>query len=206
MLKKIFSALCLAMLIFATNTASAENEPKIVLIFDAPTGTFSEPEKIYTLVENSLAKILDSTPYEIVPASETEGYVQIYREEHDLITSTGAEEGNAVEVYLKKEDINNICTNFKGDFLIYTRVTSTAPKFSAGIFSMSQSTNVVLDFRVWSNSKKDFSYMKRVTTKGTSTAIYAGVGSATRALEKGLRKGLKEVEKDSAKIKLAITE
>ena len=178
------------------------------MIFDTPTGTFSEPEKVYQLVQDTLGNILKSSAadYEILPPDATEGYVQIYREEHDLIVSTGAEEGEHVEKWLKMEDLDNICTHFGGDYIVYTRVTNTAPKISVGFFSASQKTNVVTDFRVWSNSKKDFAYMKRTTMTGTSTAIYAGIGSSARALEKGLRKGLLEIERDASKIRAALSE
>ncbi len=178
------------------------------MIFDAPTGTFSEPEKVYRLVQDTLGNILadSATDYEILSPADTENYVQIYREENDLITSIGAEEGERVEAYFKMEDIDNICTHFGGDYLIYTRVTNTVPKVSVGIFSASQITNVVTDFRVWSNSKKDFAYMKRVTATGKSTAIYTGIGSSARALEKGLKKSLLEIERDADKIKAALSE
>lgn len=207
MLRKIFSALCMAaVILFAAQTQA--HAAKIVMIFDAPTGTFSEPEKVYRLVQDTLGNILadSATDYEILSPADTENYVQIYREENDLITSIGAEEGERVEAYFKMEDIDNICTHFGGDYLIYTRVTNTVPKVSVGIFSASQITNVVTDFRVWSNSKKDFAYMKRVTATGKSTAIYAGIGSSSRALDKGLKKGLLEIELDADKIKAALSE
>lgn len=206
MLKKIFTALCMAaVIVFAAQTQAYA--AKIVMILDAPTGTFTEPEKVYSLVENMMNNMLkNSVDYEIIPPSDTENYVQIYREEHDMISSTGADEGQHDEKWLKKEDINNICTHFGGDYIIYTRVTSTAPKVSVGFFSASQKMNVVTDFRVWSNAKKDFSYMKRATTSGSSTAIYAGIGSSSRALEKGLTKGLQEIEKDKNKIIAAMSE
>ena len=206
MLKKILSVLCMAtVILFAAQSQAFAT--KLVVILDAPTGTFSEPEKVYALVETSLSKILGkSMSYEIIPPADTEGYVQIYREEHDLIISTGAEEGSYDEKWLKKKDIDNICTHFGGDYIIYTRVTSTAPKVSVGFFSASQKTNVVLDFRVWSNEKKDFSYMKRATATGSSTAVYAGIGSSSRALEKALKKNLQEIEKDASKIRAAMEE
>ena len=207
MLRKIFSALCMAaVILFAAQTQASA--AKVVMILDAPTGTFSEPEKVYQVVQDTLNNILKSSAadYEILSSADTENYIQIYREEHDLIFSTGADEGSHVEKWLKKEDIDNICTHFGGDYIIYTRVTSTAPKVSVGFFSASQKTNVVTDFRVWSNSKKDFSYMKRATTTGKSTAIYAGIGSSSRALEKGLKKGLLEIEQDANKIKAALSE
>lgn len=204
MLKKIFSVLCMAaMILFAAN--SQAYAAKVVVLLDAPTGTFTEPEKVYSMVEETLGKILqNSSAYEILPPGETENYIQIYREEHDMISSSGADEGQHDEKWFKKEDINNICTHFGGDYTIYIRVTSTAPKVSAGLFSVSQKVNVVTDFRVWSNVNKDFSYMKRATMQGASTAIYVGIGSSSRALEKGLKKGLQEIEKDAAKIRAAM--
>ena len=205
MLKKIFSVLCMAAIVILAAHSQAY-AAKAVVVLDAPTGTFTEPEKVYQLVQDSLGKILqNSSEYEILPPSDTENFVQIYREEHDMIMSTGADEGAHEEKWLKKEDLNNICTHFGGDYVIYVRITSTAPKMSVGLFSNSQKMNVVTDFRVWDNAKKDFSYMKRATAQGASTAIYAGMGSSSRALEKGLKKGLQEVEKDASKIREAMT-
>ena len=207
MLKKIFTVFCMAAVILfvANGQASAWGKSKLVFIFDSPIGTFSDPEKAHELVEESLAKILgDTLSYEIIPATETEGFVQTYREEHGLITSTGAEEGKGTEVYLKNADFNNICANFDGDYIIYTRVTNTAPQSSSGILTKSKKTNVVLDFRVWSKAKREFLYTKRVTSKGSSTAFYKGSGSASRALVKGLKKGLSAVEKDADKIRAAM--
>ena len=206
MFKKIFSALCLAtVILLAANQAEAYGAPKIILIVDSPTWTFSDPEKAYVEVEESLEKIFGEThPYKLVPREETEAYVQIYREEHDLITSTEAEEGKDIETYLKKKDFYNICTYFDSDYIIYARVTNTSPQNSEGFATKSKKTNVVLDFRVWSNAKKDFPYYKRVTSKGSSTAFLRGSASASRALKKGLRKGLREVEKDASKILAAM--
>lgn len=204
MLKKVFSVLCMAaVILFAAN--SQAYAAKVVVLLDAPTGTFTEPEKVYSLVEETLDKVLQkSSAYEILPPSDTENYIQIYREEHDMISSSGADEGAHDEKWFKKEDINNICAHFGGNYVVYIRVTSTAPKVSVGLFSNSQKMNVVTDFRVWSNVKKDFAYMKRATTQGSSTAIYAGMGSSSHALEKGLKKGLAEIEKDAAKIRAAM--
>ena len=92
MLKKFFSVLCMAaIVIFAAH--SQAYAAKVAVVLDAPTGTFTEPEKVYQMVQESLGKILqNSSAYEILPPSDTENYVQIYREEHDMIMSTGADE------------------------------------------------------------------------------------------------------------------
>ena len=209
MLKRFFSVLCAAtMILFVAH--SQAYAAKVAIILDAPTGTFTEPEKVYNMVETSLGKILtNSSEYEILPAMDTENYVQIYREEHDMIMSTGADEGRHEEKWLKKEDIGNICNHFGGNYVIYIRVTSSEPKRSTGIFTSGQKMNVVTDFRVWSNSKQDFSYMKRATTQGSSQTVNVSIfgrgdGSSTHALEKALNKGLQEIEKDAAKIREAM--
>ena len=81
------------------------------------------------------------------------------------------------------------------------------PRFSGGFMSASQKVNVTLDFRIWSDKKADFVYTKRAMTTGTSTTVYVGgMGSSSHAIEKGLKKGLKEIEKDSVKIKTSMTE
>lgn len=204
MLKKFLATLFTAVLILAVANSQAFAASRVAIILDAPTGMFSEPEKVYASVQATLDKILkNSYEYEIVPIDETASYVQIYREENDLV-STVTTEGVAVEAFLKKEDVDKICKHFGSDYIIYTRVSTTIPKVSVGLFSASQKVNVVLDFRVWSDRKQDFTYTKRTTTTGSSTAIYAGLGSSSRAVDKGLKKGLQEVEKDPSKVRAAM--
>lgn len=204
MLKKIFSTLLTVAMILAVANGQAFAEKKVAIILDAPTGMFSEPEKVYAAVQDTLDKILNkSRDFEILPIDDTSSYVQIYREENDLV-STVTTEGVAVESFLKKDDVDKICKHFESDYIIYTRVSTTIPKVSVGLFSASQKVNVVLDFRVWSDAKQDFSYTKRTTTTGSSTAVYAGIGSASRAVDKGLKKGLQEVEKDASKVRAAM--
>ena len=204
MMKKIFSTLLMAVMILAVANGQAFAEKKVAILLDAPTGMFSEPEKVYASVQATLDKILQSSrEFEILPIEETSSYLQIYREENDLV-STVTTEGVPVEAFLKKEDVAKICQHFGSDYVIYTRVSSTIPTVSVGLFRASQKVNVIMDFRVWSDAKQDFAYTKRTTTKGSSTAIYAGIGSASRAVDKGLKKGLQEVEKDSSKVRAAM--
>ena len=216
MYQKLFSILVAAaiVLIAAQSPVYAidlEGErSKVAVVLDTQAGMFSEPEKVYSTLQESVDNIFkDSPKYEIMPIGETDSYVQIYREEHDLTSTvespmTGTFTQN---VMLKKEDIDSICKHFESDYMIYVKVSSSTPRFSGGFISASQKVNVTLDFRVWSNKKSDFIYTKRAMTTGTSTTVYAGgFGSAGHAIEKGLKKGLKEIEKDSVKIKTAMIE
>lgn len=210
-MKKILSTLCLSValaLVVSSSAMAAGN--KVAMILDAPVGMFSEPEKVYAAVETSFNTIVgNASRYEIVSTKDTESYVQIYREENDMIETVNNDgySGNSTqEGYLKKSDIDKICQHFESDYVIYIRVATAMPRMAVGWFDNSQKINVTLDYRVWSNAKKDFSYTKRTTNTGKSTAIYAGFGSSARAVDKGIKKGLEEVEKEAVKVKAALSE
>ena len=206
MLKNFFKIIFMAFMILVAVQGQSFAQKKVAILLDAPTGMFSEPEKVYDAIEETLNKILNnSAEYEIVPFEEISNYLQMYREENALVGAV-TNEGVAVETFLKKDDVSEICKHFDSDYLIYTRILSTFPKISVTLFSASQKVNVIMDFRVWSELKQDFSYTKRTTTKGSSTAVYAGIGSASRAVAKGLRRGLKEVEKDASKVRAAMND
>jgi len=204
MLKKFFSAFSVAVIIFFAANSQALAAKNVAVILEMPTGTFSEPEKVQATVLASLEKILGNlNDYNIAPVEDVASYVQVYREENDLVETVTAE-GTAVEAFLKKADVDKIGKHFNSDYVIYLRVSSTVPKVSVGVFSTSQTVNAILDFRVWSDVVQDFTYIKRTTKSGTSSAIYAGIGSSARALDKALKKCLHEVEKDAEKVRAVI--
>ncbi len=210
MLKKVFSTLCMAvMILFAANSQANANEVSVVL--DTPAGWFSEPETVYKTVQESLDKIFKGSSFNVKSVSECDAYVQIYREENNLAGSYDNSYGSdaARDLTFKKEDIARMCNHFGDDNLVYIRVMTTGARSTSGVFTSGQKINVVLDFRIWSRAKGDFSYMARKTTTGKSntvniTAFGSGSGSAEHAVEKGLKKGLQEVEKDRSKILAAM--
>lgn len=214
MLKKMFALLTVFVLLLISggNSASAidlgDRKATVAVILDTPDGMFSEPEKVYATFQQSLDKIFANTSrYEFMSMDDTSSYVQMYREENDLVSNVETASGDVVvrEQPLKKEDYGKICNHFNADYMIYARVTSSVPRVSGGFFSASQNVNVTMDFRIWEGAKNDFVYTKRTSTTGKSTTIYAGgFGSSTHAVEKGLKKGLQELEKDAAKINSAM--
>ena len=176
----------------------------VAFILDTPSGKFSEPEKVYADFQSAMDKIFKSDErYNIIPFNDTDPYVQIYREENDLTFSVDDDytQVSNRDVSLKKKDIDNLCKHFKTDYIIYVRVTSTAPRFYDGPFTVSKKINITLDFRIWSDKMADFVYAKRSVKTGTSTAVYLGSGSATRAVDKGVKKCLKDIEKDVNRIR-----
>lgn len=210
MLKKIFSVLCtVAVIIFAAHSSASANAVSVVL--DTPEGQFAEPEKVYTAVQNTLDNIFKNAPFEVKSVSECDAYVQIYREENDRagISETNYDYASARDLTFKKADIQNMCNHFGDDYLVYIRVATTNPRSTGGVFTSGRKVNVITDFRIWSRVKNDFVYMARKTTVGGSDTVNIsifgrGSGSTEHAVEKGLLKGLAEVEKDKSKILAAM--
>ena len=213
MIKKFFSTLLLtaALTIILTNHTYAEEiSNKIInvaLILDTSGGKFSEPEKVYQTFQNSIDKIFKKEPqFNIIPIDETDPYIQIYREENNLMIGVDDDytQTNNKDLSLKKKDIEAIGKYFKADYIVYARVTTTEPRFADGVFSVSKKINITLDFRIWSDKKADFVYARRAMKTGSSTSIYLGAGSASHAVERGLKKCLQDIEKNSDKIKTSM--
>lgn len=211
-MQKFFFTLFMTLVftIFAGNQASAAASLSVVL--DTPAGYFSEPEKVYETVQKSLDKIFKGAPFEVKSVSECDAYVQIYREENGLAGASDTEDGGKFnrDLTFKKADLAKMCDYFQDKNLVYIRVSTTDPRHTGGVFTSGVKINVILDFRIWDNEKKDFVYMKRANTKGGSDTVNLGgifgrgSGSTENAVEEGLKKSLKEIEKDKAKIVASI--
>lgn len=213
MLKKIFTALCMAaVIVFAAQTQASATAVSVVL--DTPAGNFNEPEKVYETTQASLDVIFKNNPqFEVMDVSECDAYVQIFREENGLAATTD-------DTYLpdakrdltfKKEQVATMCNHFNTDYLVYIRVSTTAPRSTGGVFTSGKKINVITDFRIWSRAKNDFVYLKRATTTGSSNTVNIGMfgrgsGSAEHAVEKGLKKCMQDIEKDKNKIIAAMSE
>ena len=190
MLRKFFSTALAAVLILFAGAVSADTSVQILnvaVILEPPLETFESPEKISAAVTQTVSKIFkNNSRFHVQSIDETAGEVQIYREENNL-------EGAA----LKKTDLDKICQNLGSDFVIYIRTTTTEVEASDPI---GRKVNVVLDFRVWSNDKKDFTYTRRTTMTGTGY----GYGAAADAVVAGFKKAVQEVEKDASRVRAAM--
>ena len=210
MTKRLFSMLmAMVLCLFVVRAEAYEptiTEPiTIAVVLDTPSGFAAEPEKVYNTVEESLRTIFpNKSLYKIQPISENDAYVQMYREENDLAIAndTGAVTSNgARSMTMKKTDMEKLNDHFKADFITYIRVTNSVPQITVGFWSAGQKVNVTTDFRVWSKKTGEYIYMKRAMTSGSSSSMY-GVGHTGRAVDKGLRKALAEIEKDSNNIRM----
>ena len=217
MFKKLFSLL--AALVLCCSMTSAEafdpsslyaKQVNISVVLDTPAGYAAEPERVYTTINESLERIFpNKSLYKIQPIEANDAYVQVYREENGQAASVddGYSTGNGMrDMTLRKSDLATLNDHFGSDYLVYIRITNSAPQIKVDWFSAGQQVNVTMDFRVWSKSKNDFIYMKRAMTTGKSTSYYAGLGDSGHAIAKGIKKGLAEVEKESSKIRMAMAE
>ena len=118
--RKVCSVFVLAamLLIINGNSASAldlgGDKATVAVILDTPDGMFSEPEKVYESIQQSLDKIFAGTSrYEFMSINDTSSYIQLYREENDLIVNVDNGVSNSDSVKpLKKDDYDKICKHF----------------------------------------------------------------------------------------------
>lgn len=220
-MKKSIIAQCAAMLLAANFFAVSAEASQINTIVDTGSGMFAEPEKVYGQIDDTLKSWFFPSEKEmkkmtfsqkhilktgeqivLVPISESDGIVQIYREEKGAAVSsdekvTGT---NARNITITKEDLAKLSKELGSDYIMYFRVTNTIPTVSVGFMSAGQKTNVTTDFRVWDAKKENYVFVKRYVTTGSSSSFYLGAGSASNAVEDGLEKALKQIDKDKDKI------
>ena len=197
--------LCVAATMFAGNAEAGQ----VNTIIDTGSGMFAEPEKIYQDIDDTIKAVsythlraLKEAAPTLIPASESDAIVQIYREEKGVAASTDqmvtGMQGR--DLTLTKADFANLSTELGADYIMYFRVTNTVPTVSVGFMSAGQKTNVTTDFRVWDAAKGNYVFVKRYVTTGSSSSFYAGMGSASNAVKDGLEKALKQISEDKAKI------
>ena len=135
MLRKIFSAFVLALTLTILNVGSAF-AATVAVVIDTPAGIFSAPEIVNANLYATLDKIFDGTTnFDFLSHDETNAYVQIYREENDLVTSLNNETGFVTLKPFKQEDYAGLCNYLGADYLIFTNVTGSAPTFAGGFLN-----------------------------------------------------------------------
>lgn len=209
--KKIISTAVLSCLMCMSAEAAQINT-----IIDTGSGMFAEPEKVYEEIDNTVKSWfypnkdtnfkerlqLKQEVHTIVPTADSDAVVQIYREEKGATSNVDSMvTGEQLrDVSMTREDLANLSKELGADYIIYFRVTNTAPTFSVGFMSASQKTNVTTDFRIWSAKEAKYVFIKRYQTTGKSSSFYVGAGSTSHAVKDGLSKALKQITADKAKI------
>ena len=210
----------LAVSMFAISAEAAQ----INMIVDSGSGMFAEPEKVYETIDETVnswffpseeelksmtfseRRALKDASIVLIPCSESDAVVQIYREEKGMTVSyddsmiNGAQ---ALDMGMTKQDLINLSEELGADYILYFRVTNSIPKMSIGFWTMKQTVNVVTDFRVWDAKQQQYSFIKRYQNKGKSSVV-AGNDYDSRAVKKGLKKALEQITEDKDKIIAAI--
>ena len=208
-------------LFFASMLTLSAEAAQINTIIDTGSGMFGEPEKVYEEIDASIQSwfypnkeerskltfsqrkaLGDPSQLVFIPIAESDGLVQIYREERGAAASTDATitAGQVRDTTLTREDMVNLCHELGADYILYFRVNNSIPKASVGFMSAGQKTNVTTDFRIWNAKQGKYVFVKRYLTTGASNTIYArGMGSSSHAVRNGLNKALKEIDKDKDK-------
>ena len=215
-LKRIVGLAVLSCLLSVTAEAAQINT-----IIDTGSGMFAEPEKVYSEIDATVKswfypsesemkdmnfkerlQLKDAVHHTIVPTADSDAVVQIYREEKGAASNmdTMVTGDQARDVSMTRDDLANLSKELGADYIIYFRVTNSAPTITVGFMSAGQKTNVTTDFRVWEAKQEKYVFIKRYQTTGKSSSFYMGMGSASHAVQKGLDKALEQITKDKDKI------
>ena len=182
---------------------------RIAVIIDTPGGSLAEPEAIYKAARSLMSDILaDKNHLYVLPIENVDAYVQIYREEHDIdVPVADAISNSGVKPALKRSNLFELGNFLKSKYIIYMRMTTSAPGHSYGFFHISKRTNVSTDFRIWSQEKRNFIYAKRYQLTGVSrTYVLLGLGngSSSNAAKHGADKAFSEIRADLETIRAMI--
>lgn len=210
----------LAVSMFAVSAEAAQ----INMIVDSGSGMFAEPEKVYETIDETVRdwffpseeemksmtfserRALKEANHVLIPCSESDAVVQIYREEKGMTVSyddSMVSGMQARDMGMTKQDMTNLSEELGADYILYFRVTNSIPRVSMGFWTAKQTVNVVTDFRVWDAKQKQYTFIKRYQNKGKSSVV-PGHDYDSRAVEKGLKKALEQINEDKDKIIAAI--
>lgn len=194
---------------------------QINTIIDTGSGMWSEPEKVYSEVDNRIKNwfgVSDKEKRELnfkerlalenknnlifIPTDDSDAVVQIYREERDRTVASDGMITGMIErdISLNKEDLKVLSKELKSDYIFYFRITNSLPTYSKDFFSNIQKVNMITDFRIWDVKQEKYVFLKRYQTTGSSKSFDFGYGSTEHAIKKGLKKAFEKIEKDKEQI------
>lgn len=182
------------------------NYVRVAVIIDTPGGAHYEPEAVYKYTQLAVKNILAShSELQMLPLENVDAYVQIYREEKGIDLPVADETTIFTRFALKRANLIELGDLLKAKYIFYVRVTSSMQKFSAHMLKNSKRANVITDFRIWSQDKKNFVYAKRyVVTTSSRAFLVLFSGSSYHAVSKGVKKAFSKIEADLPQLQAAI--
>ena len=186
----LMSPACLAAPEFApTSKVSVDaGAIKTIGIFlEAPT-TYVSNEKVRKVVPEKTVSMFPPQLFRVLPFDQTAVAVRTYKEDNRMITN------QYVSQPLNRSDIQKIGKELKCDYVLWLKIDNSAPRFSAGLFSMSFKTTVTADIRLLNIETVQYLMSKEIVKDGSSTAVYLGVPSFENAYAEALQKALDEFQ------------
>lgn len=194
---------------------------QINTIIDTGSGMWSEPEKVYGEVDESVKSwfgvstknkeemnfkerlaLQNKSQWTFVPTADSDAVVQLYREERGRAVAEDGMVSGMVDrdLALNKDDLAALTKELGADYIFYFRITNSVPTYNYGFLTAGQKVNVITDFRIWDGKQGKYVFVKRYQTTGFSKSFYIGTGSTSHAIEKGLQKALEKIEKEKSEI------
>lgn len=172
--------------------SAAENEnPTIGIFMEAPV-TFVNNETVRTLVPEKAKSLFPAARFNVLPFDTTTMELRTYKEDNRM---------NVNQYYsqpVNREDIQKISKSLNCDYALFLTITNDAPRFSAGLLSMSFKTTVTCDVRLLNVETGKYLTSKQIIKDGSSTSVYMGVPSFDRAYREALGRALDELTVDTS--------
>lgn len=204
MIKKLILFLFVLFLVAPTALAATESgvnpidlntNKKVIGIFLEAPMTYVNNETVRTLIPEKSKEKLPSTIFNILPFEKTEMALRTYKEDNRMIVNQYYSQP------VNRADIQKICKELGAEYALFITVNNSAPRFSAGLFSMTYRTTVSCDVRLLKVETGNYIFNKQIVKDGSSTAIYMGIPSFENAYREALGKALDELTVDTTSLK-----
>lgn len=172
------------------DTTPPDTPKKTIGIFLEAPLTYVNNETVRTMVPAKVKEKLPSSVFNILPFDKTEMALRTYKEDNRMIVNQYYSQP------VNRSDIQKIAKEIGAEYALFIIVSNDAPRFSAGLLSMTYRTTVTCDVRLLHVETGKYITSKQIVKDGSSTAIYYGVPSFDRAYNEALTKALDEMTID----------
>jgi len=189
-MRKILIILC--MILITPYASAAPNDKPIIGIFMEAPITFINNEAVRKVVPEKAKSLFNTASFNVLSFDTTSMELRTYKEDHRMnITPQYSQPVN-------RQDIQTIGKTLNCDYALFIIISNEAPRFSAGLFSMTFRTTVTCDVRLLDINTGKYLTSKQIIKDGSSTSIYMGVPSFDKAYREALGKALDELTLDTS--------
>lgn len=170
---------------------AAPGLPTIGVFLEAPV-TFANNETVRTVVPEKASKLFPADKFNLLSLDTTSTELRTYKEDHRMVITPQYSQP------VNREDIQKISKELNCDYALFIIINNDAPRFSAGLFSMTYKTTVTCDVRLLDINTGKYLTSKQIIKDGSSTSVYMGAPSFDRAYKEALGKALDELTIDTS--------